>query len=162
MGTIPADIRELVQRINSVVSQGPRYGCQFTVNFEGLPNVGIYAKSFSLPKIGGSEASEFVMGTEIDMSGIPQFGGSEGFPCQIKVRKGGKTIKEIIQRFYSRERIPKTIVELSGVGETPVEFEKIAFYGGKISVDPTSLEDDANTENLVLEGTFKYLYWLPE
>ena len=158
---VPANIRQIVQRIQDVTKDGPRFGCQFKVDIEGLPNVSIQMKSFSLPPMKGSEASEHVQGVEIPMDGIKQFGGEEGFPCLIKLKRGGKQLTEIINLFYSSKRIPKTRTELIGPGETASEGEIIDFYGGKISVDATSLEDDSNTENLALEGTFKYNYWLP-
>ena len=161
MPEVPTTIRQLVQRINDVTKDGPRFGCQFMVEIEGLPNVSVNLKSWSLPAMKGSEASEHIMGTEIPMDGIKQFGGEEGFPCMIKLRRGGKQLTEIINLFYSGVRIPKVRAEYIGPGETASEGEIIDFYDGKISIDPTTVEDDSNTEILSLEGTFKYKYWLP-
>ena len=155
----PADIREIIERIGDVTADGPRYGCHFTVDFEGIP-IGIFLKSWAFPAMKGSEATEHILGTEIPMKGVRQFGGVEGFPCMIKVKRGGKQQKAIIQHFLSGKWIPKVRAEYVGPGETAQEGEIIDFFDGKISTDQTSFEDDSNTENLTLEGEFKYKYWL--
>ena len=155
----PADISGLIDRINDVTADGPRFGCHFTVDFEGIP-IGIFLKSWAYPAMKGSEATEFVLGSEIPMKGVHQFGGAEGFPCMIKVKRGGKQQKALIKHFFSEKWIPKVRAEYVGPGETAVEGEIVDFFDGKISVDQTSYEDDSNTENLVMEGEFKYKYCL--
>lgn len=161
MSNIPTNIRAIAQRLNEVTAEGPRFGCQFKVDLEGLPNVSVHIKTFSIPAMKCSEASEHVCGVEIPMDGVIQFGGEEGFPCTIKVKRGGKELSEIISLFYSQKRIPKVRLELTGIGESAVEGEIFDLFDAKLVIDATSLEDDANTENLALEGTLKYKYWLP-
>ncbi|MCK5611237.1 hypothetical protein KAR91_55720 [Candidatus Pacearchaeota archaeon] len=156
----PANIRDVIQRINTVTADGPRFGCQFSVEFEGIPEIDVFIKSFSYPAMKGSEAEGFVQGVSIPLPGVKQFGGNEGFPCMILVKRGGKQQAALLKHFYSGLLIPKVKAIYVGPGETAAEGEIIDFYGGKITVDPTSYEDDANTENLTLEGEFKYLYWL--
>lgn len=158
---VPTNIKEIVQRINDVTKDGPRFGCEFSVEFEGVPEINVFIKSWSYPALKGSEAEETIMGTVIPMKGVKQFGGNEGFPCMIKVKRGGKQQKALLDLFYSGLWIPKVTATYVGPGETAADGEIIDFFEGKISVDPTSFEDDANTENLALEGEFKYKYWLP-
>lgn len=158
---VPANISEVIQRISTVTADGPRYGCQFSVEYEGIPEIDVFVKSFSYPAMKGSEAEGFVQGVSIPLPGVKQFGGNEGFPCMIYVKRGGKQQTALLKHFYSGLWIPKVRATYVGPGETAVEGEIIDFYKAKISVDPTAYEDDANTENLALEGEFKYVYWLP-
>ncbi len=157
----PRDIKEIIQRFKDTAEDGARFGCQFKVDYEGLPISSINTQTFSLPGMKGSEASEHIFGVERPLDGVPQFGGEEGFPVKIKVRRKGKTIKEILNLFYSHKRIPKARLELVGPGETAMEGEIFDFYNAKITIDATSLEDDSNTEILMLDGTFKFDFWLP-
>ena len=158
---IPANVSEVIDRINQVTADGPRFGCQFSIEFEGMSAIDVFMKTFSFPALKGSEAEESVQGTLIPMRGVKQFGGNEGFPAQVKVKRGGKQQKALLQHFYSGLWIPKVRALYVGPGETPEEGEIIDFFNCKLSTDQTSFEDDANTENLALECEFKYMYFLP-
>lgn len=158
---VPDNIRDVIQRINTVTADGPRFGCQFSIEFEGISEIDVFIKSFSYPALKGSEAEGFVQGVSIPLQGIKQFSGNEGFPCMILVKRGGKQQKALLKHFYDGVWIPKVRAIYVGPGETAEEGEIIDFFKAKITVDPTAFEDDANTENLTLEGEFKYTYFLP-
>lgn len=158
---VPSEVKHLVQAINDVTKQGARYGCEHKLEIEGMPEVSMQMKSFGLPPMKRTEASEFVEGVEIPTEGVLQFGGNEGIPFIAKVRRKGKTLGELRDQVFSGKWIDKVRVSLQGPGETPTGDEIFDCFKCKFHTDVLSLEDDANTETLTVEGTFYYHYWLP-
>ena len=161
MAMIPTEVQHLIQSINDVTARGARYGCEHKLEIEGLPECNLQMKTWGLPPFKRSEASEFVEGVEIPTLGVLQFGGNEGIPFICKIKREAWVLGELRDHVFSGEWIDKARISLQGPGETPTGDEVYDCFKCKFNCDPVSLEDDANTETLTIEGTFLYLYWLP-